>query len=71
MPQNRIFGPLREIISGDKNIFGLEITMDDAIFVRGGEALSDLRAVFDRLALRQCAMIEHGAEAFTRSSETR
>jgi len=40
------------LISGDEEIVGFEIAMDDASRVCGREPAGDLRSVLDRLATR-------------------
>jgi hypothetical protein len=50
-------------VFGDENIFGLQVAMDDALFVRAGHTLRDLHAVLDGFALRQRAAFHNGAQA--------
>jgi hypothetical protein len=51
-------------VSGDENIFRLQIPVDDSFFVRRRQAMRDLDSVLDCLALRQGTPVEHRAQAF-------
>ena len=42
----------------DEEVLRLQVAMDDALLVRGGEALRDLDGVVDRLARRESAPAE-------------
>ena len=44
---------LHAAVVGDEEVLGLEVAMDDAVVVRGGEAVGDLDGVVDGLAHRQ------------------
>ena len=46
----------------DEEVLGLQVPVDDAFLVRGREAMRDLRRVVDRLALREPAAGEDGAQ---------
>ena len=43
----------------DEEVLGLQIPVDDALVVRGGEAVRDLHRVVDRLALGELPAREH------------
>ena len=45
-------------VDGDEDVLWLQVTMDDALLVRGGQAMRDLNGVLDRLASGQRAGIE-------------
>ena len=46
----------------DEEVLGLQVAVDDALLVRGGEAVRDLHRVVDGLARRQPATGEHRAQ---------
>jgi hypothetical protein len=41
------------IVAGDEDVVGLEIAVNDAFFVGGGEAFGDLESVLDQFAARK------------------
>ena len=43
-------------VFGEEDVFGLEVAVDDALFVRGGEAAGDLQGILDRLAEGRAAV---------------
>ena len=42
-------------VARDEEVLGLQVAVDDALLVRGGQAVRDLDRVVDRLARRQSA----------------
>ena len=50
---------LHPAVAGDEDVLGLQVAVDDALVVRGGEAAGDLDGVVDGLARRQ----RRGADA--------
>ncbi len=53
---------LHPAVVGDEDVLGLQVPVDDPLLVRGGEAVDDLEGVVDRLARRELAAGEDGAE---------
>src|ERR1041385_1700353 len=56
---------LHAVISGDEEIFRLEITMSDPSFMRRCPTLGNLLGVVERFALREWEVIELLAQLFT------
>src|ERR1700691_1028597 len=53
---------LQPAVVGDKNIFGLQVTMYDPFVVRGSQALRYLRGVFHSTSRRQRAIVHFNAQ---------
>src|SRR5215471_10531074 len=49
---------LDAFIFGDEQVLGFQITMDDALFVRRGEAVRDLLRVVNRLTLGNTSAVQ-------------
>ena len=49
-------------VAGDEEVLGLQVPVDDALLVRGGEAVGDLERVVDGLAVGKLASGEDGAQ---------
>src|SRR5215472_2670679 len=55
---------LDAFIFGDEKVLGFQITMDYALFVRGGEAVCDLLRILNRLTLGNTAAIQALPQGF-------
>ena len=53
---------LDALVRGDEDVFRLQIAMDDAFVVRGGETARDLHGVGDGAAMRQRSVSERVAK---------
>ena len=54
-PKSRIF---IASVAGNENVFRLQVAMDDALFVRGGQTTGNLLSVVDGLAGRESAVAQ-------------
>src|SRR5215472_13978136 len=51
-------------VAGDVDVVGLEVTVRNVFAVSGGESMSDLNSVVNRLAVRERSAREHIPEGF-------
>ena len=51
-------------VGRDEQVVGLQVAVDDALVVRGGEPVGNLTRVVDGFAWRQRAVLQAGAERF-------